>query len=536
MKNTKKLLALLLSLCLLLNAAGALADITQEDMDKPYDPPINLTAWRFLSSAIQFENGDTIEKNVYIDRYLSDLGINLTYDWVVAEEQFDQKMNVSIASGDLPDLMWLKASQLKELAQDGALYDLTDLFDQYANQYAKDTLMADMQQFDTAKVDGRLYAIPHTASSFDSLGVLFIRTDWLNKLNLPEPTNLAELETIIRAFATQDPDGNGVDDTYGLALQKEFYKHGHATAVGLFYGYHAYPRSWIEKDGALAYGSVQPEMRGALLKLQEWYKDGLIDPEFGVKDKAKVKETVSAGKVGVVYGTMSSAGAFLDASVVNDPNADWKAFPVLSSDDQPALPITKMPVTRYYAMSAKSEHPEALIKLLNWSHQNAYGEQEDNSLSISPTGIAIWQYNVIGDENPGKNLNAFKKIRTAFETGDPSILNTEERGYYDRILTWRNDKNPDGWTQDRIFGELSSFAVIEQYVDSGNYITNKFYGTPTDSMNKYMSTLEAMEAEVFTSIIMGEDISAFDKYVEDFYNLGGTEITNEVNAWYESVK
>ena len=161
MKRMMKGLALLLSLCLLMSACGALADITQEDMDKPYDPPINLTAWRFLSSAIQFENGDTIEKNIYIDRFLSDLGINLTYDWVVAEEQFDQKMNVSIVSGDLPDLMWLKAAQLKELAQEGELYDLTDLFDKYANQYAKDTLMADMKQFDTAKVDGRLYAIPH---------------------------------------------------------------------------------------------------------------------------------------------------------------------------------------------------------------------------------------------------------------------------------------------------------------------------------------------------------------------------------------
>lgn len=173
----KKWLSILLSVCMILTACSALAEVTQEDIDNPYDPPIELTAWRFLSSAIQFENGDTIEDNIYIDRFLSDLGIKLTYDWVVAEEQFDQKMNVSIASGDLPDLMWLKAAQLKELAQEGELYDLTDLFDQYANEYAKETLMADMNQFDTAKVDGRLYAIPHTASSFDSLGVLFIRTD-----------------------------------------------------------------------------------------------------------------------------------------------------------------------------------------------------------------------------------------------------------------------------------------------------------------------------------------------------------------------
>ena len=212
----KKLLSALLALCMLLSVCGALAEVTQEDIDTPYDPPINLTAWRFLSSAIQFENGDTIEKNIYIDRFLSDLCINLTYDWVVAEEQFDQKMNVSIVSGDLHDLMWLKAAQLKELAQEGELYDLTDLFDKYANQYAKDTLMADMKQFDTAKVDGRLYAIPHTASSFDSLGVLFIRTDWLAKLGLEEPTTLAELEKCGAKYYDQGKEKDV------LAIMKEY--------------------------------------------------------------------------------------------------------------------------------------------------------------------------------------------------------------------------------------------------------------------------------------------------------------------------
>ena len=127
----KKWLSLLLTLSLLLGACGAMAEVTQEEIDAKYDPAIELTAWRVRSSAIQFENGDTIEDHVYIDRYLSDLGIKLTYDWVVAEEQFDQKMNVSIASGDLPDLMWLKSAQLKELAQEfGAQEEYRNLFKQ----------------------------------------------------------------------------------------------------------------------------------------------------------------------------------------------------------------------------------------------------------------------------------------------------------------------------------------------------------------------------------------------------------------------
>jgi len=31
-------------------------------------------------------------------------------------------------------------------------------------------------------------------------------------------------------------------------------------------------------------------------------------------------------------------------------------------------------------------------------------------------------------------------------------------------------------------------------------------------------------------------VDDFDKFVEDFYKLGGTEITAEVNEWYQSVK
>ena len=63
----KKLLSALLALCMLLSVCCALAEVTREDIDTPCDPPINLTAWRFLSSVIQYENGDTIEKNIYPD-------------------------------------------------------------------------------------------------------------------------------------------------------------------------------------------------------------------------------------------------------------------------------------------------------------------------------------------------------------------------------------------------------------------------------------------------------------------------------------
>jgi putative aldouronate transport system substrate-binding protein len=49
-------------------------------------------------------------------------------------------------------------------------------------------------------------------------------------------------------------------------------------------------------------------------------------------------------------------------------------------------------------------------------------------------------------------------------------------------------------------------------------------------MVERLSTLDQMENEVFTKIIMGAaDISEFDKFVEDWKRLGGDDITREIN-------
>ena len=50
----------------------------------------------------------------------------------------------------------------------------------------------------------------------------------------------------------------------------------------------AHPGIWVEgEDGNLEYGSVQPQMKEVLAKYTEWYKEGLINPEFATTDMEK---------------------------------------------------------------------------------------------------------------------------------------------------------------------------------------------------------------------------------------------------------
>lgn len=501
-----------------------------------YDPPIDLTAWRFLNAGIEFADGDTIDDNVYIDYYREVFGINLSYDWVVPEEQFDSRLNIAIVSGDLPDIMWLNNKALIDMTEANLLYDLTDLYDSHTSDFTKGILEQDITSFNTAKINDRLMAVPHTGSAIDGLQILYIRTDWLDNLGLEVPETMDELLAVAEAFTFDDPDGNGQDDTYALALTQNFIGDNHAGLTGFFAGYHGYLRRWVEQDdGSVVYGSIQPEVREGLAVLQDLFSRGMIDPEFGVKDRSKVTESIASGQIGITFGGMSSPGAFLETSVHNNPDAGWAAIPLVSINDEAAKPIARMPVTRYYAVNKDSEHPEAIMKLVDASAEGYSREPIDESeweLGINSDGISVFQYQLVGFEPAQKNLIAHKNVIEALDTGDTSHLNTEELGYYERAVKFREGDIME-WGNAHIFATPSSFDIISHYVDSGDYIYNAFYGSMTPTMVERNATLEAMEDEVFTTIIMGESIDRFDRFVEDWKTLGGNDITEEVNEWFQ---
>ena len=60
-------------------------------------------------------------------------------------------------------------------------------------------------------IDGKIYYIPCIGDGDVSMG-WFIREDWLDNLGLEMPKNVDEYYNVLKAFKTQDPNGNGIDD------------------------------------------------------------------------------------------------------------------------------------------------------------------------------------------------------------------------------------------------------------------------------------------------------------------------------------
>ncbi len=501
--------------------------------DGKYDPPITLSTVRAQQPTVKFAQGDSIENNVWTRAYEKEYGIKLKTLWAVDPTQMEQKMNLTIASGDIPDFFQATATQFKQLAEAGLIADMTEAYNKHASDGVKKLLTEGGDNaLKSATIDGKLMAIPFTSPSKEGSQMVYIRTDWLKKLNLPEPKTMDDLLKISEAFTTKDPDDNGKNDTYGLAIDKDF-----AILTGFFNSFHAYAGIHIkDASGKLTYGTIQPEMKNALRKLQEMFKAGQIDPEFGAKNTTKVYETIANGKIGMFYNG-PYAGLFpLQAAKDKDPSMEWKAFPLTSVNGTTAKSQVQLGVSGYWVVKKGVKNPEAVLKMLDFWLKTYYDNKSDDIYKEFNTSPAdnnqVWLLNAVSAYKSFKNVDESLRIIEAIDTKDLSKLTPEDKGVHEKIQKFQaGDRSNWGWNL--IFNKGGSMSVADHYRKNNLYVSNEFITTPLPSMIEKGAALAKMESEALTKIILGQSsIDEFDKYVEQWKKQGGDEILKDVNEWY----
>jgi multiple sugar transport system substrate-binding protein len=152
--------------------------------------------------------GDSVKAYQKIfDAFTAKTGIKINPPFMTLTD-FETKLSAAATAHNLPDLVVDDAAQLGNFVTQGIVQEVDK------NKIAgQDQLTS--RAWDSAKdLKGKYYAVPFSAQA----NVLLIRNDWLTKLNLQPPKTWDDVETVAKAFTTQDPDGNGKADTYGLAV------------------------------------------------------------------------------------------------------------------------------------------------------------------------------------------------------------------------------------------------------------------------------------------------------------------------------
>lgn len=526
------------------SAGSSLAETVPDGPTGKYDPPIEVTTVRSINAGVKFQEGDSFDSNIWTKDFESALGIKVTNKWKVSDQQYQNKMAVTMASGDLPDFMLVDAQQFQVLVQADTIADLTDVYAKYASDLTKKSIEeGGGLRMKAATVNGKIMGIPADGGGRDDAHSIYIRTDWLQNLGLEPPKTMDDVIKIALAFTKNDPDKNGKNDTYGLSLDMSLFN-GWSGLEGFFNGYHAYPfnptkgtgtnLNFIKgADGKAVWADTQPEVKTALGKLQELFKAGAIYPEFSVIDGVKSGELVTSNKVGMAYGAFWVPTWPINNMKKDVPGSDWGVYPIVSADDKPAMAQSTggLP-SKFYVVSKKSKHPEAPFILLNRVVDKLYGNFDANFHTVAKGDVtyALHMYPPINGSFAEKNQDAAFAVQAALQTKDTSQLNEEQKQYYDQVQQY-NAGDLSMWSSYKLWAPGGVFDVLGQYKKNNLIFQSVYTGNPTPTMIAKGPSLRDEQVRTFTAIIMGsQPVDYFDEWVVKWMESGGKDILDEVNA------
>lgn len=513
-----------------------------------YEEPVTLTSYfRIATVFLNLFSEEELQSCYYTQQQIEQTNISIEYEWYSPNTAEDavQKTSMAIASGDIPDFMIVDRAQLALLAKTDLINkDLEPLWNAYASDTVKEWTMAEGDDaWESLRYDGKIIGLPNIGGSVDQGEMVWLRKDWLDNLGLDIPTNMDELYDVMLAFKNDDPDGNGQNNTIGMTLHKDFLSGpGTGDALGIFNSFGAYPQIWVEDGaGGIEYGSVTDGAKDALSWMARAYQDGLIEQDFSSMDSNKAAEASVSGRSGVQWGAMWNHMWPLQSTVDNNSEAEWIAVPLLAAtaDSSDAQPQCDVGISEIFVISSDCEHPEAVIKLLNFWAETQLLPQEEMSKYMLPdeSGTMTFpqHYVMAKTWNPLKNLQAHYNVCDALESEDPSALNGEEMGYYNDCVAYLDgDMSKSG--SYRTFGPgMSSYEAINHYYTNDLYMFNRFTTADTPAMQQKQSTVDDKIIEFYTQVIMGiKTIDDWDTFMDEVNNLGLTEITAEANEWYQN--
>ncbi|OWA33423.1 sugar ABC transporter [Saccharibacillus sp. O16] len=511
-----------------------------------YDPPVTITTAWGVDPALTFKNGETIENSVATKWAKEQFGIDIKSLWSVTDTNgaFGTKLRLAMSSGqDMPDVLTIGTAD-NQIAQDlidsGMYEEVGPLFDKYASKTWKEAIDQDPNVWNAYMRDGKRMGIPVLDYAYNHDYLLWIRQDWLDKLNLKAPKTIDELEKVMDAFKNKNPDGLAPDKVVPLSIG---FKTSMNTWMGdpswIFGAYGTLPQQWnVDADGKLAYGSIQPGMKQGLEKLNQWLQKGYIPQEAALWDENKTSEPAVAGTTGIIPGPYWMSGWPLQDTVKNAPGAVWKPIEIPTGPDGKAMRHGTQFTNGVTLIKKGMEHPEAFFTYQNYLFDNyanpAPGSQYDNGLFAGYD----YQLDANGKQVPTDKIDGgyVNVVRYLLVRDGARIPDAQMKA----LQSLAEGNQPKTKLEKDVavnYGPETPEAAQVLLAQKDSSFKDMFTGPTTATMKSKMDYLNKMENQTFNEIIYGKKpADAFDEFVTNWKAGGGDQITSEVNAWYDQVK
>ncbi|MFC4811108.1 ABC transporter substrate-binding protein [Paenibacillus sp. GCM10023250] len=234
-----------------------------------------------------------LEDNDYTKYIEQKFNVAIKWDLAPTDALVDRRQ-LLLASGDYPEVFLegkFTNADLLTYGKQGVLIPLNDLIDKYApNLKAMMDKKPYLKEAMTAP-DGNIYGIPRFNECYHCTfsQKFWINKEWLDKLGLSVPTTTDELYTVLKAFKTKDPNGNGKADEIPLTgAPNKYVWNGNIDAYLMnAFIYNDNDKYLTVADGKVDFTANKPQWKEGLAFMHKLYAEGLIDKaSFTQNDQA----------------------------------------------------------------------------------------------------------------------------------------------------------------------------------------------------------------------------------------------------------
>lgn len=534
-KLTALLLALLMALSLTACGGGGESSATEDSGSSTTSEAETATSSSFEIATVRWTDAwptDFLETGV-MKEIEEKTGVDITWQVYYNGDWAEQK-SLLLASGDLPDAFWGSISLTDtDVNQNKSLFvELTDLIaENMPNLNRVFETDPSMKAIITDR-NGDIYSLPKKLPLRPQVNdVMYINQTWLDALDLEMPDTYEDLEAVLEAFVTQDPNGNGENDEFGYSAQQGLggdLRHLMApfgTMVCRDNGTAGTNFMALDDNGEPIFMPIQENYKEAVKWVNGLYQKGLLDPECFTQDSSMVTaktQDPSGSLSGIVFGWTADAQVGVNAK-------DYVPVPALAGPDGNRYAEHNpefLDVSRNELIITTScEDPATLLKWADEyytdeaSLQTFYGSISDGKIQANDDGT----YEVlVPDDGSSLDTSAWSFSMRDF---GPKYMNEE---FYDKVTLPADQGDGIKLAEDPINEEyiVTTFPVCaytEEQTQRLASLTTNIYdycesqyshwvvdGGIDEEWDAYLQQLDAMGLQEYISI----QVDAYNAYQE----------------------
>lgn len=329
--------------------------------------PIEISIWKQNHDDISYNNEMAIWREV-----AKRTGVSVKFTTVPAgsSEDLSNAFALAMALGPDCDVYVASRNDIDDYGEFGAFLELNELVRTHAPTIARYLLDDPYNRTFAVSNSGKLYAVSMMAAIRASAG-FFVRSDWLNRLNLEVPETPDDWISILRAFRDEDPNGNGMTDE--LPFWTRVGLDGLWAFGSAFEADTSKDIPWVVRDGKVVFGAMEPQFKEFVQFLNTLYTERLLDAHYltrpvDFRDEA-LRNDIGGATHDWIASTLTKATEYskevdgLEMVAVPPPSIPGRSAPYTRVQMDPVRKVA-------WGITEKNNNPVATIKLMEYVYSD----------------------------------------------------------------------------------------------------------------------------------------------------------------------